>query len=305
MSPRDTADLTPPPGSRSGVVLVGGGGMLGRAWRELLDGRGTPYTAPPRGRLDLADPAGLDAHLPEGTRLVINCAAYTNVDAAEENEAQATHVNATGVGRLAQRCAQIGATLVHYSTDYVFAGDADMPYPVDAPIAPLGAYGRSKAAGEAAIREANGPHLILRTSWLYAPWGQNFVRTMLRLTAEKDQLRVVDDQRGRPTSAIHLADVSQRLLDAGATGTYHVTDGGECTWCEFTREIARLAGPPSSDCDIQPCTTADFPRPAPRPAYSVLDLTTTQALVGPMPPWQSNLAAVLTGLQDTGQDQQD
>ena len=309
MSPPDTGNLLPASGARTPIVLVGGQGMLGSAWRRLLDDRGLAYTAPPRGQLDLTDPAAVQCHLPPGTALVINCAAYTNVDAAESDEDQATAVNGHGPGVLARRCADLDATLVHYSTDYVFAGHATSPYPVNAPIAPPGAYGRSKAVGEAAIRDAGGPHLILRTSWLYAPWGNNFVRTMLRLTAEKDQLRVVHDQTGRPTSAPHLAEASLRLLEAGAGRpagqTFHVTDGGQCTWCEFTREIARLAGPPSSNCDIQPCTTADFPRPAPRPAYSVLDLTTTETLIGPMPAWQSNLAAVLTGLLDTRKDQQD
>jgi dTDP-4-dehydrorhamnose reductase len=164
----------------------------------------------------------------------------------------------------------------------------------------VNAYGRSKAGGELAIHRSGARHLILRTSWLYAPWGNNFVRTMFRLTAEKDTLKVVDDQRGRPTSALHLAAASQRLIEADAEGTFHVTDGGQCTWCDFTREIARQAG---HDCDVQPCTTADFPRPAQRPAYSVLDLASTEAILGPMPPWQDDLTTVMITLRKLATDE--
>jgi len=275
-------------------VIVGADGMLGRAWRELLEQEQLDFLAYDRKQLDITDAPAVAAKIPEGVRFVINGAAYTNVDACEEHEAEAMRVNAEGVGRLAERCAAIDATLVHFSTDYVFAGDADSPYPVDAPIAPMSAYGRTKAAGEQAIREAGCRHRTVRTSWLYAPWGNNFVRTMLRLTDEKDSLSVVDDQRGRPTSAQHLAAVTKQLLHGGTDGIYHVTDGGECTWFEFAKEIARWAG---HDCDLQPCTTDQFPRPAKRPAYSVLDLSRTEAAVGPMPDWKDNLAAVLNELQ--------
>lgn len=264
--------------------------MLGRAWRELLEAQQLDYLAYDRSQLDITDPVAVAAKIPAGVKFVINCAAYTNVDGCEEHEAEAMRINADGPARLAERCKAIDATLCHVSTDYVFAGDATEPYPVDAPIAPVSAYGRTKAAGEKAIRESSCKHRIVRTSWLYAPWGNNFVRTMLRLTAEKDTLKVVDDQRGRPTSAPHLAALSQKLLLQGESGTYHATDGGECTWFEFTQEIARQA---DNTCDIQPCTTAEFPRPAKRPAYSVMDLSKTQAIAGPMPAWQSNLAAVL------------
>ncbi len=172
MSLTDTGSILPTVGARTPYVIVGGGGMLGRAWRELLDARGIAHTAPPRDSLDITDPEAVARHLPQGTRVVINCAAYTHVDAAEEDEAAATRLNGDGPGHLARRCAEIDATLVHYSTDYVFAGDATTPYPVDAPIAPLVRYGRSKAAGETAIRDARCKHLILRTSWLYAAVGQ-------------------------------------------------------------------------------------------------------------------------------------
>ncbi|MEM9915219.1 MAG: dTDP-4-dehydrorhamnose reductase [Planctomycetota bacterium] len=280
----DPADFIP------AYVIVGANGMLGRAWRELLEQEQLNYLAYDRHQLDITDADAVAAKIAQGVRFVINGAAYTDVDGCEEHEAEAMRINAEGVARLAERCAAIGATLVHFSTDYVFAGDAETPYPVDAPIAPISAYGRTKAAAEQAILDAGCSHRIIRTSWLYAPWGNNFVRTMMRLTEEKDTLSVVDDQRGRPTSARHLVAVTKQLLLHAPDGVYHVTDGGECTWFEFTREIARQAG---HECDVRPCTTDQFPRPAKRPAYSVLDLSRTEAAVGPMPHWKDNLAAVL------------
>jgi dTDP-4-dehydrorhamnose reductase len=148
--------------------------------------------------------------------------------------------------------------------------------------------------GERAIWDAGGPHLVLRTSWLYAPWANNFVRTIFKASRERDELQVVNDQRGRPTSAEHLARASLALLDKGAHGTLHVTDGGECTWFDFASEIVRLAGHRAA---VKPCTSAQFPRPAKRPAYSVLDLGPTEALLGPMPDWHENLADVMRRLE--------
>lgn len=271
-------------------VITGANGMLGRAWRELLEAEQLSYIAYDRIQLDITDAEAVEAKIPQGVQAVINCAAYTDVDGAEQHEDAALKINGDGVARLAERCFVIAATLVNYSTDYVFAGDAAEPYPTDASIAPIGAYGRTKAAGEQAILDSGCHHRNIRTSWLYAPWGNNFVRTMLRLTEERDTLSVVNDQRGRPTSAQHLAAVSKQLLNAAPDGTYHVADGGECTWFEFTQEIARQAG---HACDLQPCTTDQFPRPARRPAYSVLDLSRTEAAIGPMPDWKENLAHVL------------
>ena len=232
----------------------------------------------------------MEKKIPQGVRFVVNCAAYTDVDGCEEHETDAMKINAHGAARLAERCFVIGATLVHFSTDYVFAGDAGEPYSADTPVAPIGAYGRTKAAGEQAVIDAQCHHRIIRTSWLYAPWGNNFVRTMLNLTEQRDELNVVDDQSGRPTSCQHLAAVAKKLTNAAPDGVYHVTDGGECTWHGFAAEIARQAG---HDCHVKPCTTEQFPRPAKRPAYSVLDLSRTEAAVGKLPDWRDNLAAVL------------
>jgi dTDP-4-dehydrorhamnose reductase len=277
------------------IYIIGAKGMLGRALRESLDGKGQRYVALDLPDIDITDPASLaKTFANEQPSVVLNCAAYTAVDAAESEEALATRINGDGVRNLAQACKQHGALLVHYSTDYVFSGDAATPYRVDQALEPLGAYGRSKAAGEIAMREVGGDTLILRTSWLYAPWAPNFVRTIHKASKEKPLLKVVNDQRGRPTSAEHLARITLLLVEKRARGILHVTDGGECTWFEFAREIVRLAG---SACTVEPCTTAEFPRPAKRPAYSVLDLAPTEALVGAMPSWQDNLKDVAARLE--------
>ncbi len=281
------------------IVLIAPNGMLGRAWAGVLARPGldgvTACTPVSRPEFDVTDADSVVRGIPAGTRTVINCSAYTNVDGAEQDERAAFAINATGVRHLAERCREIGATLVHYSSDYVFDGHAASPIPTDAPRHPMGVYARSKAAGEEAIERSGCRHLLVRTSWLYAPWGKNFVRTMARLTREKPTLKVVNDQRGRPTSCEHLARASLELLRRGADGVFHVTDGGECTWYEFTVEIARQLR--HAGCTINPCTTAEYPLPAPRPAYSVLDLTGTEAVLGPMPHWKDNLADVLARLE--------
>lgn len=276
------------------ILLVGDRGMLGRAFRELLDRSARAYQGFDLPDFDASEPAQVAAVFCKPWSALVNCAAYTNVDGAEANEQAAMRGNAIAPRVLADACKRVGIPLVHFSTDYVFAGNAERPYPVDAPLQPLGAYGRTKAAGEDAIRASGAQHLIVRTSWLYAPWANNFVRTMAKLTRDKPSLKVVHDQRGRPTSAEHLAKTALALLDRGASGTFHVTDGGECTWYEFTRAIAENLG---RTCTIEPCTTAEFPRPAPRPAYSVLDLGKTEALLGPMPGWRENLTSVLARLE--------
>ncbi len=274
-------------------VIVGAAGMLGCAWCELLSQRGLTYLALDREQFDVTDPSQIHTALPIDARVVVNCAAYTNVDKAETDYEAALTLNGHAVGHLAAHAKRNNATLVHYSTDYVFNGLAKSPYPVETPHDPINAYGRSKAAGEQALWDSGARHLLIRTSWLYAPWANNFVRTMLKLTAERDTLMVVDDQRGRPTSAQHLARASLALLDAKGSGTYHVTDGGECTWHGFAAEIARLAG---RACEVKPCTSEQFPRPAKRPAYSVLDLSHTERLIGPMPDWRDQLAAVIAAV---------
>lgn len=274
----------------SELLVIGADGMLGRAWMELSAREGIPARGLYWPQFELTDPRSIERDVRGPIRAVICCAAYTDVDGAEANEALATKINGDGVGALIRRCDELGVPLVHYSTDYVFDGKGTAPYPIDHPVAPLNAYGRSKRAGEEHVLRSRGPHLLIRTSWLYAPWGKNFVLTIAKLARERESLKVVDDQRGRPTSAEHLARASLALLRSEARGAFHVTDGGECTWFEFAREIASAV---SSRCRVEPCTTAEFPRPAKRPAYSVLDLSETERRVGAMPEWRESLAGVL------------
>jgi dTDP-4-dehydrorhamnose reductase len=280
------------------TLLVSPDGMLGRAFAQLL------AEAPAEGELlsvrfpelDLTRPetfAILDRFRP--TRVIL-CAAYTDVDGAERNEALATAINGDGVGALAVRCRELGATLVHFGSDYVFDGRGHAPYPVDAPLAPQGAYARSKARGEVLLRESGAEHLYVRTSWLYAPWGKNFVRTIARNARIRPELKVVDDQRGRPTSAEHLARTTLALLERGARGTFHVTDGGECTWFRLASTVVRELGL-AERCRVLPCTSDEWPSPVRRPAYSVLDLAETEALVGAMPPWEANVRDALGRLE--------
>jgi len=275
--------------SEQQVIVTGAGGMLARAFRALLpDADFLGFED-----LDITDGGAVD-HAIDGARIVINCAAHTNVDAAEYDEDTTRLVNTDGPANIAAACTTHGAALLHFSTDYVFSGNVREPYKTSDPIQPLGAYGRTKAEGEAAIKEMSCEQLIIRTSWLYAPWARNFVTAMAKLTRDKDELKVVSDQRGRPTSAEHLAATSWNLLIAGERGIRHVTDGGECTWFDLACAVRDALG---NTCDIIPCTTDEFPRPAPRPAYSVLDLSETEHAVGPMPDWRDNLASVLPRLE--------
>jgi len=278
---------------RGPVILIGHDGMLGTAWKAELDRAGVPHEDVGFPAFDLTRRDHIDALPIAAGSVVVNCSGWTNVDAAETDEAGATRLNGDGVGMLAERCATVSATLVHYSTDYVFDGDATLPYPVDELQRPLSAYGRSKAIGERKLWASGASALLVRTSWLYAPWGNNFVRTIAKLARERPTLSVVDDQRGRPTSAEHLASATRRLLDADVRGIVHLTDGDECTWFGFAKAIAAAVAP---SCEVRPCTTAEFPRPARRPSYSVLDLSRAEAVLGPMPPWQAGLADVLARL---------
>jgi dTDP-4-dehydrorhamnose reductase len=219
--------------------------------------------------LDVTDPTAVRAAV-AGCDVVVNCAAWTGVDEAETHEGQAFAVNAVGPALLARACAFGGARLLQISTDYVFGGDAAEPYPEHAVPAPRTAYGRTKAAGEWAVRaELPEGHWILRTGWLYGEHGNNFVRTMTRLQTERDTVAVVDDQRGQPTWTRDLAERIVAVVDAQApTGTYHATAAGAVTWYALARGVFELAG---ADPDrVLPVTSADHARPAPRPAWSVL-----------------------------------
>lgn len=272
--------------------------MLGTAFTRLLLASDRTIISPTLAQLDIASEQSVAAYaksLP-ACAAVINCAAWTDVDGAETHEAKATEVNGAAMNYLLALAARVDAPLISYGTDYVFKGTSAAPYTINEPLAPLNAYGRSKAVGERAlIGAANSNWLHMRTSWLYAPWGKNFVKTIASLVQTKPSLKVVADQRGRPTSAEHLAHGTMRLLALGARGVWHVTDGGECTWHEFALEIARITKASGKQaCDVLPCTTDEFPRPAKRPAYSVLDITATSKALGEEPAhWKQHLADVM------------
>ncbi|MBB4755684.1 dTDP-4-dehydrorhamnose reductase [Xanthomonas arboricola] len=231
---------------------------------------------------------------------VVNAAAYTAVDRAEQDRASALRVNATSPGVIAAWCASRDVPLVHYSTDYVFDGRGTAPYPEDAPTSPLGVYGETKLAGEQAIRASGAQHLILRTAWVYASHGANFLRTMLRVGAERDELRVVADQVGTPTPAALIADVTAQLLRQrrpGTSGTWHLTAAGQTSWHGFAEAIfqeAVSAGLLSRAPRVVPITTADYPTPAQRPAYSRLSIDKLQRdfdIV--LPDWRVGLQRVI------------
>lgn len=271
-------------------VLIGADGMLGRCWEELLVARGLEHVSTTIDDLDITDADAVAKVLQPGTKWVVNCAAYTLVDAAEEHEALATEVNGYAVGRMATRCKEVGASLVHYSTDYVFDGAATTPYLPDHPCNPVNAYGRSKAVGEDLIRASGVEHLLVRSSWLYAPWAKNFVLTIAELAKARESLRVVDDQRGRPTDSRRLAEVTLALIEKEQRGTFHVTDAGECTWFELASLVASIVNPA---CRVDPCASEEFPRPAPRPAYSVLDISAAERVAGPLVPWEARVRDAL------------
>lgn len=278
-------------------LVTGASGQLGRDLVRLLAGQ--DVYALTRRELDITDEEAvrevLGSWLAAGSdnAVVVNTAAYTAVDAAETDEATAAVVNAHAPGWIAEAVGD-RARLIHVSTDYVFAGDATTPYEPDDPTGPRTAYGRTKLAGERAVLSANPDAYVVRTAWVYAAHGTNFVRTMLRLERERDTVQVVDDQRGSPTWSGHLA---QGLIDlataATPAGTYHCVGAGVATWRDVATAVFEAVGADASR--VLPVSTAQFPRPAPRPAYSVLSTATWQAAgLDPLPPWRDGVRAVTT-----------
>ncbi len=290
------------------LLLLGGNGQVGRELRRSLAALGELVVATRGGG---AGDAAADFDAPESLvgliariapDVVVNAAAHTAVDQAEQDRDAAFRVNAEAPAVLARACAARGALLLHYSTDYVFDGNATRPYREDDPTAPLGVYGESKLAGEAGIRDSGARHAILRTAWVYAVHGRNFLRTMLRLAGERDALRVVADQVGAPTPASWIADATAAMLRRGidGAGTWHVVAAGETSWHGFASAIMReavaaglLARAPS----VLRIGTADYPTPARRPAYSVLDTARLQRDFDLRPPgWETGLRATLREL---------
>jgi len=276
------------------VLVVGAQGMLGTEIMAALQGRGVLATGVDLHDVDITDQAAVRTLLlGEKPSVVINCAAYTAVDRAEAEEELALRVNGDGPRHLADAAAAVDALLVHFSTDFVFDGDQRTPYRPSAQPNPVSAYGRTKLAGEAAVLGSGCDHLIIRTSWLYGAAGPNFVKAILTRAANREPLRIVNDQTGRPTWAGNLAVNTLSLLDVGARGLLHVTDGGEAaTWLEFGAIALGISG---HDVQVTGVTTQDWGAPAARPAYSVLDLTDTEDVLGrPMEPWDIALERFLT-----------
>jgi len=285
------------------LLVTGSGGMLGQELLTVLAGRtDLNVTAATRADLDITDPAAVEAAV-AAHDLVINAAAWTDVDGAETHEEAATAVNGHAVAHLARACAANGARLIQISTDYVFRGDAGQPYREDDPTSPVNAYGRSKLVGELAVTRLlpDAGHIV-RTAWLYGAHGRNFVATVLRLAGEREHLDVVDDQRGQPTWAFALAQRVVALADAAlagraAPGVYHGTAAGQTTWYGLAREVFALRG---LDPDRVRRTTSDrYPRPARRPSFSVLAHGRWSAAgLKPMGDWRDGLAAALAQMTD-------
>ena len=274
------------------ALIAGSGGQLGRALRATAPA-GVTIVAPPEADFDITD-ADVVARVVAETRptIVINAAAYTAVDKAEADEAAARRVNVNAVGLLAAAARTAHAAFAHVSTDFVFDGTAHAPYPPDAVLNPVSVYGRTKADGEAAALEFHGSPLIVRTAWVYAAQGANFVRTMLRLMAERDELRVVADQIGTPTHVPTLARTIWALHAAGRTGLWHATDAGVASWYDFAAAIhdeALAAGLLERPCRVVPIRTVDYPTPAQRPAYGLLDKTATWEIIGVARHWRDEL----------------
>ena len=295
------------------ILVTGGCGQLGMSLRKMADVKASwlftdVIDAPDTLHLDITNPEAIRAMVAEHQiDTIINCAAYTNVDAAEDNEAMAELLNAKAVENLALAMKEVNGLLVHISTDYVFGGESyNTPCREDMTGTPTGAYGRTKLHGEQAILRSGVRHLIIRTSWLYSEYGKNFVKTILRLTAEKPSLKVVFDQVGTPTYAGDLAQAIVRMLetpsphpglDPGSPCVFHFSNEGVCSWYDFAKAIAEYAG--QSACDIRPCHSDEFPSKVHRPSYSVLDKTKIKETFGlVIPYWTDSLKKCIRNLSE-------
>ena len=275
------------------ILVTGANGQLGNEMRRLGAVSPNNYIFTDVAELDITN-ADAVMHVAKHYSIdaIINCAAYTNVDKAESDEATAELINATAVANLAAAMKEVGGTLFHVSTDYVFGSEGNTPRTEDMPLNPLGVYGRTKLHGEQAIAESGCKALIFRTAWLYSEFGNNFLKTMMRLTAEREQLNVVFDQVGTPTYAGDLALAIFSIIEAGVyegnEGIYHFSNEGVCSWYDFAVEIAAAAG--NANCRINPCHSSEFPSPVTRPPYSVLDKTKIKATFDiDIPHWRESM----------------
>ena len=277
------------------ILVTGANGQLGMEMRNVSAGSADRSIFTDVAELDITDADAVDRVIAsEKVDVIVNCAAYTNVDKAEEDEQTADLINHRAVAILASAAAKYGATLIHISTDYVFDGLSCVPYKEDDATSPTGAYGRTKLAGEHAVIESGCRYLIFRTAWLYSPYGKNFVKTMMKLTAEEGSINVVFDQVGTPTCAADLAAliykvITERMLDR--QGVYHFSNEGVCSWYDFAVEIRDLCG---NTCDIRPCHSDEFLSRVRRPSYSVLDKTKVKNIFGiNIHHWKKSLRKIL------------
>jgi dTDP-4-dehydrorhamnose reductase len=286
------------------IWLTGCRGMLGQDVARELVSRGMRHVETDMD-CDITSPEAVAGFAREKKlNWIVNCSAYTAVDRAEEEETRADLVNATGPQNLGRLSAEVGARIIHISTDYVFDGAASSPYREDEPIAPRGAYGRTKAHGEALLAEATSRHFIVRTAWLYGVGGRNFVSTMLKLMNERDEITVVSDQRGSPTYSRDLASAIGAIIEADSHsfGIYHYTNEGETTWFEFARSILELGidrGKITRKCAVRPILAEDYPSSVARPKYSVLSKERIKRTLGiEIPTWQDGLKRFFSELEE-------
>lgn len=272
------------------ILITGAAGMLGQDVRAACDRAGHKPVALPRAELDIADPTAVeDVFARVAPDVVVNCAAWTNVDGAESDRAGAIAINGEGAGNVARAAAAAGIWMIHISSDYVFNGTKRAPYVESDEAAPLSAYGASKLEGELAVaRAAPDSHTIIRSSWLFGAGGGCFPKTILRLAAERDQIGIVDDQIGTPTYTGHLAQALVRIAGSPPPGLLHVACAGQCSWFEFAREIVAMSG---VACEVRPITTAEYPLPAPRPQYSAL---ASERGAPALPSWVEGLREFMT-----------
>lgn len=283
------------------ILITGANGQLGNEMRNVSAHSSDKYIFTDVAELDITNLEAIRKLIAEDQiEVIVNCAAYTNVDKAEDDDATADLINHQAVAYLAQAAKEVGATLIHVSTDYVFQGDRNTPCKEDWATSPLGIYGQTKLRGEQAIQSSGCNYLIFRTAWLYSPYGNNFVKTMLRLTSEKEKLKVVFDQVGTPTYAADLAALIHHVIETrqlDKTGIYHYSNEGVCSWYDFAQEIAAIAG--NTKCDIQPCHSDEFPSKVKRPHFSVLDKTKTKETFGvKVPYWKTSLKECICKLEN-------
>lgn len=288
------------------IVVTGALGQLGQEIMKLAAGsehefvftdiRATDNVS----LLDITDADAVDAFVGKDVDVIVNCAAYTDVNKAESDEKSARQINAAAAGILASAAAKADALLIHVSTDYVFDGTSTVPYREDCLPAPTGAYGRTKLEGERLVQESGCRYMIFRTAWLYSLSGRNFFLTMVNKTAELPQMKVVFDQTGTPTYAGDLAYLISHIIENGLldrTGIYHYTDEGVCSWYDFAKEINSLVG---HTCNVMPCRTEDYPTPARRPHYSVLDKAKVRETFGiEIPHWRDSLVMAVNEYMNT------